>query len=81
MCWAAMTAEDSARIRGLLRAAGIKGTVKVGRGSLAHTVRVRTDDPRVVQVVEAGGYRFNPDDSWPERKDWRFGRILWQRGS
>jgi len=77
--YAVMTIEDAKAIRAALRAAGIKGSVKVGRGSMRCEVRVRTPAPNegVVGAVTALGYEFQHYHFLPftGRHDYVFGRL------
>lgn len=78
-CWAILSAQDSTRIRGALKAAGIKASVRLGKGSGSHGVWVRARDPRAVEVAEAAGYCLLRNESFPSLGHYRFGRPLWQR--
>lgn len=74
--YAPLNASDSQAIREALRAAGIKGTVRVGQGSTRYTVRVRTPGPdgRVIDVVQGLGYELEFADRW-RHNDFVFRRL------
>jgi hypothetical protein len=67
-----MQKADAERARLALKRAGIKGTVRRGTGSLSYTLRVLTQDQRVIQAMSEAGYTFHKDISFPERGQFYF---------
>lgn len=71
-----VTNEDTTKVRKLMKANGIKGTVRKGKGSCRFWLEVKTKDRRIIDLVKHLGFRllFEPKDWW-ERYTFEKGHI------